>query len=123
MSEANDQGDTERIYNAVKVLAEKPSKPPTNLTTDGQGNTLECAQDVASTWKAFLEKKFAATHDEQHVRPPMEPLPCTQGTEQLDRKIFEHSLAKMRNGKACGPDGIPAELYKHRVIFRSGFLN
>ena len=43
----------------------------------------------------------------------MESLPCTQGKEPLMTNRFVRGLSKMTNNKACGPDGIPAEVYKY----------
>ena len=109
MSPANGRGDTRAVYKAVKALGQKPGRPPTNLTTDQGGKTLECAEDVASAWKTFLEQKFKRT-DAETRRDSMEQLPCTQGTVQLSEKQFARGLAKMGNNKACGPDQIPAEM-------------
>ena len=108
---ANGTGDTKRIHEAVNVLAQKREKPSPNLTTDHNGKTLTCAEDVAKAWHRFLSAKFSATEDEQG-RPPMPPLPCTQGSEPLTHEQFEDGLRKMKAGKACGPDCIPAEVYK-----------
>ena len=46
MTKAKWQGDTKKIYEIVKTLSGKTERPPTNLTTDGQGNALGCANDV-----------------------------------------------------------------------------
>ena len=40
MAEANGRGDTKKIYEVVNALKGKSDKPPTNLTTDGQGGML-----------------------------------------------------------------------------------
>lgn len=116
IGEANGRGDTKRIYKSVKVLARKPEAPSPNLTTDQGGKTLECAQDVAAAWKAFLQNKFKKTNDEIHKRRPMEPLPCTQGADELTAPEIKRGIMKMSNGKACGPDSIPAELYKRSKV-------
>ena len=44
---ANGTGDTKRTHEAVNVLAQKREKPSPNLTTDHNGKTLTCAEDVA----------------------------------------------------------------------------
>ena len=78
---------------------------------------LRCAEDVAKAWHRFLKGKFSATAREEN-RPEMETLPCTQGQEPLSDKCFLRGLSKMARGKACGPDAIPAELYKHSAVCR-----
>ena len=43
----------------------------------------------------------------------MQELPQTQGgPDVLTDTEFDQGLAKMSNGKACGLDNIPAEIYK-----------
>ena len=111
MTEANWRGDTKKIFEVVNTLSNKSEKPPANLTTDGQGNILGCAEDVANRWYHFLKYKFAATSVEQG-RSGMAPLPTTQGQDELTVKEIEEGLTKMQGGKACGPDEIPVEVYK-----------
>ena len=109
---AEERGDTRTIYKGVKELGGKRGKPSPNLTTDADGNALTSAEDVARAWSTFLANKFSATEDEIHNRPPMEELPCTQGSEPLTREQFLRALSRMGNGKATGLDGIPVEVYK-----------
>ena len=66
---------------------------------------------MAKAWYQFLSEKFSATEAEQG-RPEREELPDTTYTEELTDEQFDRGLAKMANNKACGPDGIPVELYK-----------
>ena len=77
-------------------------KPPSNLTTDGQGHVLSDAKEVAKRWYDFLLKKFAATKDEVERRPPMETLTPTQGSEPLTEKEVLRGLAKMKRDMYCG---------------------
>ena len=57
MAEAEAVGDTRKIYKIVDKLTNKKQKPEPNLTTDGQGQTLGDANDVAKRWWAFLKNK------------------------------------------------------------------
>ena len=112
MSDANERGDTKKIYQVVKTLAGTSEKPPTNLTTDGNNNILSCAEDVATRWFGFLKNKFDATDREKFERPDMTPLPPTQGQESLTEEEINKGLHKMSSNKACGPDHIPVEIFK-----------
>mgnify|MGYP003326603192 CR=1 FL=1 len=110
-------GDTRGVHRAVKVLGGKPQKPSPQLATGADGKPLGSAEDVATAWHDFLKSKFSETEAEQG-RPPMEPLPCTQGSDPLNPEQFLRGLSKMRNGKASGPDGIPVEIFKKVDICR-----
>ena len=87
MAEANGRGDTKRIYDVVNVLKGKSEKPPTNLTTDGQGSILCNAVEVADRWCGFLTSKFAATEKEElRQGMPLVARPNTQGVDDLTEK-------------------------------------
>ena len=111
MREVNAVGNTHKVYQGVKALRGKREKPPCNLSVDAQGQPLDDAQAIAVVWEEFLTKKFAAT-DAEEARPPMEPLPPTQGTDQLDAEEILQGLNRMNKGKARGPDDIPVEVYQ-----------
>ena len=111
ISDANGHGDTKKIYQAVRVLAQKQGTPPSNLTTDKNGKLLTSSEDVAQAWESFLSSKFATTQTEDNRS--WGHLPPTKGTGGLTDAQFDTSLKKLNNRKACGPDGIPVEIYKH----------
>ena len=115
ISKAESVGDTRGIYKGVNALARRKSKPPSNLNTDKDGNILQGAEEVASTWYQFLKAKFAATPAEDD-RPDMEPLPCTQGKYELSEAHFKLGLKKMHTGKATGPDQIPVKIFKGSTV-------
>ena len=109
MEQANEAGDIKKIYKLVKNITGKPRKPPSNLTTDENGFLLQTPEDVAKTWRNFLSKKFSATTKES-TRPEMEFIPKTY--DPITRKEFNSAIRKLNLGKATGPDGIPAVVYK-----------
>ena len=115
MQAAESVGDTRKIYQSVETLCNKKHRPEPNLTSDGQGNTLGCAEDVAKRWSQFLSEKFAAT-DAEKQRPAMEPLPCTQGKDGLSEKEVLKGLSRMKSKKATGIDRIPIEVFKQCPI-------
>ena len=62
-------------------------------------------------WKNFLESKFDKTKAEdarihEDIGAQAEPDPLT-------KKAFLEAVARLKSGKACGPDGIPGEVFKH----------
>ena len=115
MNQANWRGDTSQIYKIVNTLANKSEKPPRNLTTDGQGNLLTSAADVANRWQRFLSNKFAATPAEQG-RSDMPELPSTVGQGGLTDKEIADGLAKMKESKACGTDAISLRSLFSRLL-------
>ena len=72
MERSDKAGNVRRIYKLVNsiTITGKPKKPPYNLTTDKDGNLLHTPEDVATTWKNFLSKKFQATKAKGGVPSP-----------------------------------------------------
>ena len=73
---------------------------------------MQSAKEVATRWYGFLKNKFATTRTELTVRPEMEKLPPTQGSDPLTETEILQGLAKMKTNKATGPDGIPIIIFK-----------
>ena len=48
------KGDTKKVYASVKILSCTRDKPSPNLTTDQNGTTLKCVEEVAAAWTTFL---------------------------------------------------------------------
>ena len=83
MEAANNKGDIKRVYHLVKKLSNKPKPPPSNLTSDDDGNLFKSPKDKAERWGSFLRKKFSATPAEAghhrpcvHARLPPHAPPC-----------------------------------------------
>ena len=93
LTQANNVGDTKKIYKMVGSMEGKKKKPPKNLTTNSQGALLTCATEVADAWYQFLRDKFKATEAEQG-RDEMEQLPVAQGGGLSKQEILE-GLHKM----------------------------
>ena len=74
MEAAEAVGDSRKIFRIAKHLSKKGGQPPTNLTSDEDGNLLRAPEDVAATWFSFLKNKFIATKTEE-ARPPLDVLP------------------------------------------------
>ena len=62
-----------------------------------------------------MNKKFSPTELE-NLRAEFDALPENDEGGELDRKEFEEAVRHMKNGKATGSDGIPAEVYKNSAV-------
>ena len=98
ISDAESVGDTKRIYEGVNVLAQKSERPSPNLTTDHNGVTLTCAEDVARAWQRFLTAKFSATEAERG-RPTMESCHAQRAPSLLPMTNFCVGYQKWRQAK------------------------
>ena len=58
-----------------------------------------------------MTKKFSVTQTETQI-PDMPTLPNTQGVNDLSLQEIRQDITKMKSNKACGPDGIPIEIFK-----------
>ena len=112
ITEMNGRGDTKKIFEVVNALKGKSEKPPSNLTTNGQGSLLCIAEEVTDRWLRFLSKKFEPTTAETTTRLPMPTLPNTQGVDDLTIDEIKRGISKMKANKATGPDEIPVEVFK-----------
>ena len=102
-----------RVYYILNKITKKPKPPPQSLTTDESGKLLESAEQSAQMWFRFLRDKFKQT-DQEVNRPEMDDIPSYRSPNSvLTRREFDTAVACMKNNKAVGPDGIPAEAIKY----------
>ena len=112
MEEADRIDDSETIFRVVKIMsglmtAASHSAP----STTKQGELILDHTHLAKVWKDFLTGKFKATEAETKERDPYEELGPQLVADPLTEQAFVRALQKMKKGKACGPDGIPSEVY------------
>ena len=70
---------------------------------------------MASNWQKFLQHKFSATEIEK-LRGDFAALPNSKDPDaELTRQEFEEASHSMKNDKANGADGIPAEVWANSV--------
>ena len=118
MEAANAAGDTRKIFAITNHLSKKAKQPPSNLTSDKDGNLLKSPEETAATWFKFLKAKFAATAAESK-REPLEELPSERTpADALTREEFDRALRRLSDGKAVGPNGVPIEAYKYCPLLR-----
>lgn len=116
LNNANGRGNTRAVYNLVNQMEGKPGKPSKNLSEDENDNMLQDVNAVAARWFTFLKNKFSATEAERKERPPMPSLPEAVVGNTLSEEEALRAIEKLSSGKACGPDDIPGEVYKHVTI-------
>ena len=65
---------------------------------------------LCKTWQQFLAGKFNAT-DAEATRDAYEDLGPQLVADPLTEQAFVRALQKLKKAKACGPDGIPGEVF------------
>ena len=111
MEAADVRGDLKAVHRAVKVVSGTSKscafKAPSKAKN---GEPILDQEALAEAWRLFLEGKFASTPTETE-RDTYEPL-GPKSDEPLTEQAFVRALIKLKSGKACGPDGIPAVVFK-----------
>ena len=111
MEEADKKGDSETIFRIVKIISGlMTASSSTAPSVDKQGDLILDQDKLAKVWRQFLEGKFKATEAE-FARDEYEELGPQLVADPLTEEAFVRALKKLKKGKACGPDGIPAEVY------------
>ena len=97
-----------------RITAEKNEKSKDvkmiRTNKDENGVTLVEDEEIRERWRAYFEKLMneenerCITEREEEVEGPIE---CVSFGE------IRAVLRKMKNGKATGPDELPAEVWKH----------
>ena len=111
MEEADRKGDSETIFRIVKIMSGLMTAASNSApSTDKQGDLILDQKTLAKTWQQFLAGKFKATTAESE-RDPYEDLGPQLIDDPLTEQAFVRALQKLKKGKACGPDGIPGEVF------------
>ena len=112
MEQAYKRGDTKAIYEVVRKVSGKATsfsaKAPSKTK---QGDPILDHETLAEMWRDFLEGKFKATQAEAE-RPEYEDIGEQISDDPLTKAAFLKAVARLKTGKACGPDGIPGEVFK-----------
>ena len=113
MEQAYAKGDTKAIFEVVRKISgtTKPfsSKAPSKTK---QGELILGHEELAEMWRDFLEGKFKETDAEKNDRH-YDDIGAQIDEDPLTKDAFLKAVARLKNGKACGPDGIPGEVFKN----------
>ena len=99
-----------KIFNIAK-LRNKSTKDITHIKQikEEDGEVIKKEEDIIKRWKKYFEK-LLNEENERQIRDVGNP---NLGlVTEISREEVKCALAKMKNGKAVGPDGIPAEAWK-----------
>ena len=111
MEDADNKGDSEKIFRIVKIISGQMAAASTQApSTDKNGDLVLDQQKLAQVWQQFLAGKFKATEAESY-RDGYEDLGPQLINDPLTEQAFVRALRRIKKGKACGPDGIPAEVF------------
>ena len=77
---------------------------------DADDNLLTSEEDILDRWKGYFERLMNEEHPrEMRTQFAMINVQAVQG---ISKDEVRKSMQGMKNGKALGPDGIPAEVWK-----------
>ncbi|MEE4247398.1 MAG: reverse transcriptase domain-containing protein [Kangiellaceae bacterium] len=104
-------GNMKELYDTTKKLAGKYSRPE-RLVTDKQGNSITDTGEQLDRWAEHFEDLLnrPAPRDPLAIPPAEEDLQID--TDKPTKEEIIRAIMKMKNNKAAGPDGIPAEALK-----------
>ena len=124
IEQADINGDSKAVGQGVKVISGTSkqgfSKKPRTYTKDLNGkhvgDKISGPEELGQLWQEFLEGKFSVTELEEARE--LADIGPNQLDEADDLTIagYMDAVSRMKNGKATGPDSIPAEVFKNSTL-------
>ncbi|XP_043922942.1 uncharacterized protein LOC122798228, partial [Protopterus annectens] len=104
-------GNTKMLYDITKQLSGKYSKPERPVK-DKQGKTINSIEHQLKRWVEHFEELLnrPSPLNPPIIEPANEDLPIN--CEKPSKEEIRKAIIQMKNGKAAGPDNIPAEALK-----------
>ena len=96
-------GDTKYMHQKIKEITAQKSISKSGCIKSKTGNILMDKNDILKRWSEYIEDLFYDT------RGPTPTIESTIEGPAILKEEVEHALSKMKQGKATGPDGVPAE--------------
>ena len=105
--------DSKTVYKTIKSLTKQRNTGRCNIK-DKDNKVLDKEEEIQQRWKDYYSELYNTPR--QNDRSILTEIPSSMNTDKLadvSREEVEKALHGMKNGKAAGPDGIPAELLKY----------
>ncbi|VDP77822.1 unnamed protein product, partial [Schistosoma curassoni] len=107
-----------QLYDTTKKLSGKYSKPE-RLVKDKEGRSITEIQQQRNRWVEYFEELLNPMNppdiEAAHTDLPTDVSPPT-------RKEIRMAVRQIKNGKAAGPDNIPAEALKSDIEVTTNML-
>ena len=126
------QNDVRRFYRTVNRVRSRNFPVPV-MCNDKDGNLLTDKPTVAARWKEHFQALLNGEEPDEQSRNRMTIMSDEQAVEPPTQEEVKKAISELKNGKAAGKDGIPAELLKagserlyyavHQIILKSGRTN
>ena len=108
----NSAGNAREMYRLAKSLTSKGNGNRfTQPSTDKNGDVITSKEQQLDSWASFLEEKFKALPNEADVIIP--EASSSESITDLSLDEVKDCVKHLKSNKACGPDTIPVEQYKH----------
>lgn len=119
--DAAGNGNMKQLYDTTRKMSGKYSKPQ-RLVKDKEGNTIMTKEGQLNRWAEHFEELLnrPPPPNPPDIQPAETDLPIS--CDIPSREEIRKAVQKLKNGKAAGPDNIPAEALKADLDTTVGLL-
>ena len=114
MEEYANKGDIGKVFRQIKKVAGKKHAMVPSLR-DSDGQLISCREKVAAHWVEHFDSVFNCTPPST-TELALSPMTTYEANcEAPSKEEITRAIRQLKDKKAPGEDGIPAELLKHCV--------